>query len=125
MESATEPERSTQETNETTPCACNFRVFSAEEKKRHSELMRKIDAAIVDTRELADGYGFHLQSEAITITDVAEWITYERHCCTFFHFEIELRPNHGSLWLNLRGGTEVKDFLRSDVERRTVFEPKE
>src|SRR5436305_6659028 len=86
------------------PCACNFRVFSDQEKRRHSELMHKIDGAIADTRELPDGYGFHLLQEKVSITEVAEWISYERHCCPFFHFEVELQPNEGDLWLNLRGG---------------------
>jgi len=86
--------------------------------------MHKIDAAIIETRELHDGYGFQLGQEGVAITEVAEWISYERHCCPFFHFELELQPDQGSLWLNLRGGANVKEFLRHDVERRTVFEPK-
>jgi hypothetical protein len=110
--------------NQKAPCACNFRVFSDEEKKRHSELMRKIDAAVAETRELPDGYGFHLLQQELSMTEVAEWIGYERHCCPFFHFELELQPNQGDLWLNLRGGADVKEFLRPDVERRAVFEPK-
>ena len=106
------------------PCVCNLHVFSQEEKKRHSELMRKLEQATLETMEIADGYAFRLNPEAVTITDVAAWITYERHCCPFFNFEIELQSGNKALWLRLCGGTKVKEFLRPDVERNAVFEPK-
>jgi len=86
--------------------------------------MRKLDEATLETTELADGYAFKLQPAAVAITEVAEWITYERLCCPFFSFEVELQPENRELWLRLRGGEKVKEFLRPDVERHAVFEPK-
>ncbi len=124
MESGKMAVAETQTENQQVPCACNFLIFNNQEKQRHSELMRKIDGAIAATRELPDGYAFHLVEQKISIIEVAEWIGHERHCCPFFHFEVELQPNRGELWLKLRGSSEVKEFLRPDVERRTVFEPK-
>ena len=114
----------TKSEKEESPCACNLHVFNQVEKQRHSELMRKLDEATLETAELEDGYGFKLRVNVVTVTDVAEWITYERLCCPFFSFEIELQPENRALWLRLRGGTKVKEFLRPDVERHAVFEPK-
>lgn len=111
-------------TQEETPCYCNIHVFSETEKKRHSELMQKLKDATLETIEAADGFAFRLEPKSVSILEVAEWITYERHCCTFFNFEIELQPNGRALWLKLGGGENVKEFLRPDVERNAVFEPK-
>jgi len=105
-------------------CSCDFGIFEEAEKERHSQLMTKLDAAMGETVELRDGYAFQLNKEAISVTEVAEWITYEQRCCSFFAFEIELQANNGPLWLKLRGDENVKEFLRPDAERNTVFEPK-
>jgi len=109
---------------EESPCYCNLHVFSEAEKQRHSELMQKLEDATLETIEVADGFAFRLQPNAVSILEVAEWITYERNCCPFFSFEIELQPDNRALWLRLCGGDKVKEFLRPDVERNTVFEPK-
>lgn len=111
-------------TQSETPCACNLHVFDKEEKKRHAELMHKLDEATLGTVELADGFEFRLDPRDVEITDVAEWITYERLCCPFFNFEVELQSGNNALSLRLRGGDKVKEFLRPDVERQAVFEPK-
>jgi hypothetical protein len=105
-------------------CSCNFGVFEEAEKERHSQLMNKLDEAMSDTVELPDGYAFRLNKEAISLTEVAEWITFEQRCCTFFTFELELQANDGPLWLKLRGNEDVKEFLRPDAEQNTVFEAK-
>jgi hypothetical protein len=86
--------------------------------------MNKLDKAMSDTVELPDGYAFRLNKEAISLTEVAEWITFEQRCCTFFTFELELQANDGPLWLKLRGNEDVKEFLRPDAEQNTVFEAK-
>lgn len=105
-------------------CSCNFDVFDGPEKERHSQLMTKLDDAMGDTVELPDGYAFQLNREAISLTEIAEWISYEHRCCPFFTFELELQANGGALWLKLRGSEDVKRFLRPDAEQNTVFEPK-
>ncbi|MGE5322018.1 MAG: hypothetical protein ACM3SW_04120 [Actinomycetota bacterium] len=105
-------------------CSCNFDVFDGPEKERHSQLMAKLDTAMGETVELSDGYSFQLNREAISLTEIAEWITYEHRCCPFFTFELELQANDGPLWLRLRGSEDVKRFLRPDAEQNTVFEPK-
>lgn len=105
-------------------CACNFGVFEEVEKERHSQLMGKLGEALGETVELPDGYAFRLNKETISLTEVAEWITFEQRCCSFFTFELEFQANDGPLWLKLRGNEDVKEFLRPDAERNTVFDPK-
>ncbi len=36
----------------------------------------------------------------------------ERQCCSFLTFELLFEPDHGPIWLRVRGSEEVKSFLR-------------
>ncbi len=91
---------------------CDLKVFSKVERDRHKQLSHKLAEARGETRELPDGYAFRLQGEIVSLLDLAEWITYERRCCPFFDFEIELQRDGGPLWLKLRGREEIKQFIR-------------
>ncbi|HEY2359975.1 MAG TPA: hypothetical protein VGK36_02585 [Candidatus Angelobacter sp.] len=99
-------------------------MFSEIEKQRHSELMQKLKDATIETIETANGFTFLLKPELVAVTEVAEWINYERHCCSFFNFQIEIHAEDPRIRLQLYGGTKVKEFLRPDVEQNTVFDPK-
>jgi len=78
------------------------------------ELTGKLATARVETKELPDGYAFRLKSEQIALSEVVEWISWERKCCPFFDFEIALERDHGPLWLKLRGADGVKIFIRAE-----------
>src|ERR1700690_3318437 len=81
---------------------CNLKAFTPAERTRHSALSRQIQQAKVETIELANGFAFRFQGGAISLADLAEWVSAERKCCPFFDFEIELQGNNGPLWLKLR-----------------------
>jgi hypothetical protein len=44
----------------------------------------------------------------------ARWASYERRCCPFFVFELELGPDEGPLWLRVTGGPGIKEFIWSE-----------
>ena len=46
---------------------------------------------------------------------LAEFIGRERLCCPFFHFEIVVEANGGSIWLRLMGGEDVKTFVQDNL----------
>ena len=99
---------------EETPFYCNLNALSKAERDRHKQLTLKLAGAKVETKELADGYAFRLQEGMVSLSDLAEWTAYERRCCPFFDFEIELQRESGPLWLKLRGREGVKQFMRSE-----------
>ena len=45
-----------------------------------------------------------------TFRNAAEFVTYERLCCPFFAFELEVEKENGAMWLKLRGREGVKDL---------------
>ena len=97
---------------------CNLNALSPTERARHKQLSDKLWAAWIETKELPDGYAFRLQNGAVSIADLAEWVSLESKCCPFFDFDIELGRDNGPLWLKLRGREGVKQFIVSEFHLR-------
>ena len=100
--------------NEPTGFYCNTKALSKDERARYNELTSKLSHSRAETKELTDGYAFRFQSGTVAIADLAAWISYERKCCPFFTFEIELERDGGPLWLKLKGADGVKPFIRAE-----------
>lgn len=95
---------------------CNLKALSPTERGRLHELVQKLQNARIETEELPDGYAFRLQTEQVSLGELAEYVTSERKCCPFFDFEIELKREGGPLWLRLRGIQGVKSFMRHEFD---------
>lgn len=95
---------------------CNTKALNKIERERYNQLTDKFRQARIETKELSDGYVFRLNSEAVSVAELAEWISAERKCCPFFSFEIELQRDNGPLWLKLRGADGVKAFIRAEFQ---------
>ncbi len=100
-----------------TPIACQRLedVFSPETRKRHAEIWTKMEREMLGVDELEAGYAFRFPMEDALFQELAEFITYERHCCPFFHFALEMEPGAEHVSLRLTGGEGVKDFLTIEL----------
>jgi hypothetical protein len=96
------------------PFACNMKALNAEQRQRYDVLARQLQTTMQEIKELPNGYAFRLPSVPSAVQDAAEWITYERLCCPFFDFGLEVERNGGALWLRLTGREGVKPFIRSE-----------
>ena len=47
---------------------------------------------------------------------VSQWIAYERKCCPFFDFALEIPKDSGPVWLRITGERGIKDFIRTEFE---------
>jgi hypothetical protein len=79
-----------------------------ERGKANSTLLNSFQQVL----ELDDGYAFQYPAEPQWIQTLLRFITEERECCRFFEFELRFEPDLGPAWLNIRGGTGVKDLVR-------------
>ena len=95
--------------------ACNLNALSPTERSRHGEVGAILFAAVVETHELPDGYGFRLSPESSMLALATEFISRERLCCPFFTFVLELTPGGGPLWLRLTGPEGVKELLFAEL----------
>ena len=93
------------------PLACDLGAISTSDRPRYNELRRAVAASVVGKRELPDGLAVQIDTARIALPQLAEWISFERKCCPFFEFRIDLAPNSGPVWLSLTGRAGVKEFI--------------
>ena len=93
------------------PIAC--RLTDPEFQQRRSDLLKIFQGALLETKELDDGYAYRFPSGANWIAELAQLITFERECCPFLRFNLRLEPANGPLWLELTGPEGTKVFLQS------------
>jgi hypothetical protein len=93
------------------PIACDLTAIPAEYREQHSAIAEQLFAAVLEIRELPDGYAFRLPEEPGMLLKAAEFVSLERLCCPFFGFVLEIEPAGGPLWLKLTGGAGVKEYI--------------
>ena len=94
---------------------CRLDALNAAERSRYQELRKQLHAGIQQVKELANGYAFRLSADSQTILLAAEWITFERRCCPFFNFALDIESEKQSLWLNVTGREGVKTFMQMEL----------
>lgn len=92
--------------------ACNPQAIPAEMRPRHRQQIERILSAVQQVRELPTGYTLRLPNETDLLQAITAFISYERLCCPFFRFTLEIEPEQGPIWLSLSGESDVKPFLR-------------
>jgi hypothetical protein len=55
---------------------------------------------------------------------VAEDLNFERLCCPFIRYTLEIEPNKGPFWLRMIGGAGVKKFVRMGFEAANLIDVK-
>ena len=93
------------------PLACDLSAISASDRPHYNELRRAVAASVIGKRVLADGLAIQIDIGRIALPQIAEWISFERKCCPFFEFRIDLAPESGPVWLSLTGRAGVKEFI--------------
>lgn len=92
------------------PIACN--LTDPEFRQRRAALLQTFQGAVLETKELGDGYAYRFPSETTWIAELAKLIALERECCPFLQFNLRIEPAAGPIWLELTGPEGTKDFLR-------------
>lgn len=94
--------------------ACNIAAIPASQRPVHQANIGRIVASVQEIRELPTGYAWRLPDTTDIIQTVAAFLSYERLCCPFFHFTLEIEPEQGPIWLQITGASDVKAFLQSE-----------
>lgn len=99
--------------NEKTVFACNPAAMDKEQRARYTILIEQLFATKRNVRELPDGYAADFPANSQIIKDAAEFVSYERLCCPFLKFEMEIAGEN--LSLRLKGEEGVRQFLKSEL----------
>ena len=95
------------------PLVCDLTVFPAEKRAELAATVPGMFAAAQKVQELADGYAFQFPNEPGMFMALANFVEHERQCCPFYHFALAAEPGGGPFWLQITGGREVKEYMRS------------
>jgi len=99
------------------PIAC-VRVENAvapEVKDRHREIWGIVERRALGIDELEAGYAIRFPMEDTLFLNLAELITYERLCCPFLKFDLELKSGAEEVSLRFTGGDDVKQYLITEL----------
>jgi hypothetical protein len=94
------------------PVACDMSAFSPDERQRYQTLRTKIMDAIEEVVETPSGFRGRL-GHSVQAGEIAEWMSLEQRCCPFLELGLRLTSDRGR-WLELQGGTGVKDLVRAE-----------
>ena len=99
------------------PIACQRLdgVFTPEAEQRHGEIWARMEKELSRIEEMDSGYAFVYPLDDALFREIAEFVTYERLCCPFFAFGLELDPAKEYIRLSLSGGEGVKEFLTIEL----------
>jgi hypothetical protein len=96
------------------PLACVPGAIPAEERPAHFALAARLFGTEArERRTLPDGYAFRFDAELFG--QVARFVEYERLCCPFLTFAMELSEGGGPLWLRLTGPEGTRAFLEAEL----------
>ena len=105
--------------------ACDPLALSTAVRVRHRELLQRQLPAAHDISELSDGYLFHLNTGGISFIEAAQRVDFERRCCLFLAFQLQIVGGQNTFTLSVTGPAEVKPFIDSElrqVQRRIAAE---
>jgi len=96
------------------PMACA--LTSAQLQERRRTVLDKVKQAIVETKELDDGFALSFPSSGESLTELVAMVALERQCCPFLRFRITVEAGAGPLWLEITGPEGTKDFLKNTFD---------
>src|SRR2546428_4904935 len=96
------------------PIACT--LTSSELQERRRTVLEKLRRAVLEVRELEDGYAYCFPSEGEWLPELAAMIDLERQCCPFLRFRLTVEANGGPVWMELTGPEGTKDFLTNTFD---------
>ena len=95
------------------PLVCEFSAIDATQHNAHIANARHLFAGEQVRQELANGYIYTYPAEDYAI--VTEFVANERLCCPFWHFTVEVTPNHGPIRLHMTGPEGAKLVLQTAI----------
>lgn len=96
------------------PLACVPGAIPAAARATHFTRLRHLfDTEAQERVEVPDGYSWRFAPDAFD--EVALFVTWERRCCPFLRFRLEVNADSGPLWLTMEGPAGTRSFLEAEL----------
>ena len=101
--------------NEGAEFFCDRAALTQEQKGKQIELGKILRHAVLQRRELKDGFEYTFPNDMETYRALAEYVPLERVCCPFMDMTIRLDRDGGKLHWEVRGREGIKTFVREEL----------
>ena len=98
--------------------ACS--LTNSELQERRQTVLQKLHDAVLEVKELDDGYAYSFASAGNRFKELTEMIDLERQCCPFLQFRLTVEPGEGPLRLDITGPAGTKEFLLNTFEWKSL-----
>jgi len=85
----------------------------AELRARRAELQRELAPALLEVEPTAGGYRFWFDATAQRLAQIAELIAFEKECCAFLDFRLELTAGAERVALEIAGPPEARPTIEA------------
>ncbi|MBA3649133.1 MAG: hypothetical protein H0W62_11390 [Chitinophagales bacterium] len=97
------------------PANLTCKLTTPELQKRKATVIASLQQQVLEKKELKNGYAFKFNGSDKMIDELTEFAKTERQCCDFFTFNIIISGDTSSVWLELTGVPEAKDFIKTEL----------
>lgn len=94
--------------------ACNVQAIPSQMRLVHAANIQYLMTSVQEVQALPTGYALRLPNETEILQTIVAFLTYERLCCPFFHFTLDIQPEQGPIWLQVTGAVDIKPFVQSE-----------
>ena len=89
-------------------------AIPADQRSTHHALTQRLVAEVaIEIRDVANGLAFVFPSSAYD--DVVRFVAFERLCCPFLHFMLDVPSPERSLTLTVTGPPGAREFIRAEL----------
>jgi hypothetical protein len=92
------------------------KLTSPELQKRKVTVLESLRKQIIDRKELPNGYAFQFKGSDKMIDELTTFAKTERKCCDFFKFNLTITGDTSSVWFEITGEKEAKQFIKTELE---------
>jgi len=96
--------------------ACDLMAVPADHRAQHHALAASLFEEPIRVDELETGYQFVWPVGRLA--DIGLWMGWERLCCPFIRFQVDLQPAADTVTVSLTGGDGVKALLKHEMGLR-------
>ena len=98
--------------------ACDLTKLTGAERQRLETVVANLFSSADEVHGLPNGYSIaYVDASAKTISEIGEFIAFDRLCCAFLTHELVSEPFGGATWLKITGGDGAKEVIAADVKR--------
>lgn len=91
------------------------KLTTPELRARQQTVLASLKRQVLHKKELADGFAYEFPGTDPMLTELMAFIQTERQCCGFFTFQLAVKDETRSAWLEIKGPEGVKDVVRNEL----------